>query len=470
MFSIFLGLLINHFFYDGTNNLLMVGAVLIPVIDAPIFIILLIISIKELKISREKLDQRVAERTRELETAYSQLSKEIKERKEIEKKLLHAHKMEAIGTLAGGIAHDFNNILSSVIGFTELSLDDVEKGSPLEDNLQEVYVAGTRAKELVKQILSFARQADEESRPIRLDGVAKEVLKLLRSSIPSTIDIHSNIESRSSIIGDPVNVHQILMNLCTNASHAMENGGILSVSLEDIRIERSDLVPNKNISPGPYIKLTVADTGTGISKDIIESIFEPYFTTKPVGQGTGMGLAMVHGIVKKYKGEISVSSEIGKGSKFTVFFPITEQEDAIPAYKSESLPTGIERILFVDDEIAIALMGEQMLKRLGYQVTTRTSSIEALELFDNRKNDFDLVITDMTMPNMTGNQLAVELVRIRSDIPVILCTGYSNKISDEAATEIGIKAFAYKPIVKADLAKTVRKVLDEAKDKTQGSL
>ena len=225
LFSIFLGLLLNYFFYDGTNNLLMLGAVLIPAIDAPIFIILLIISIKELRISREKLDQRVAERTRDLETAYSQLRREIKEKKEIEKKLLHSHKMEAIGTLAGGIAHDFNNILSSVIGFTELSLDDVEKGTPIEENLQEVYVAGVRAKELVKQILIFARQTEGENRPIRVDTIVTEVLKLLRSSIPSTIEIQSRIESRSSIMGDPINVHQILMNLCTNASYAMEKGG-----------------------------------------------------------------------------------------------------------------------------------------------------------------------------------------------------------------------------------------------------
>lgn len=225
----------------------------------------------------------------------------------------------------------------------------------------------------------------------------------------------------------------------------MENGGVLSVSLEDIVIEGNGLVRDKNISPGPYVKLIVADTGTGISKDIIESIFEPYFTTKPVGQGTGMGLAIVHGIVKKYKGEISVSSEIGKGSKFTVLFPITEKEGEIPAYKSESLPIGTEHILFVDDEIAIAAMGEQMLIRLGYKVTTRTNSVEALELFDSRKNDFDLVITDTTMPNMTGYQLAVELVRVRPDIPVILCTGYSNKISDVAASGTCIKAFAYKP-------------------------
>lgn len=463
LFSIFLGLLINYFFYDGAGNLLMLGAVVIPAIDAPIFIILLIISIKELRISREKLDQRVEERTRELESAYVQLSREIKEKKEIEKKLLHAHKMEAIGTLAGGIAHDFNNILSSVIGFTELSLDELDKDSLIADNLQEVYAAAIRAKELVKQILIFARQSEEETKPIRIDSIVKEVLKLLRSTIPTTIEIKSKIESRSSVMGDPINVHQILMNLCTNAFQAMEKGGTLSVDLEDVNIDKTGLSYDKKLAAGGYIKLTVSDTGAGIPDDIIESIFEPYFTTKPVGEGTGMGLAMVHGIVKKYHGEIFVKSAIGKGTVFAIFLPVTDKEDEIPLYRSESLPTGTEHILFIDDEFAIVSMGEQILRKLRYKVTTRTSSVEAIELFEERKDDFDLVVTDMTMPNMTGDELAMEIKKIRPDIPVILCTGYSRKISLKDAKNIGVDEFVYKPIVKADLAKTIRKVLDETK-------
>ena len=384
-----------------------------------------------------------------------------------QKRVVQAEKLSAIGTLAGGIAHDFNNILSSIIGFTELSLDEVEQESPTADNLQEVYAAGIRAKELVGQILAFARQTDEKPKPIRLDSIVKEVLKLLRSSIPSTIEIKSDIESRSYIYGDSINIHQILMNLCTNAAQAMEKGGELTVSLKDGEIAAPNPLTSEHLSVGHYLKLTVADTGTGIPDDIIESIFEPYFTTKSLGQGTGMGLAMVHGIVKKYKGEITVKSEIGKGTRFSVYFPTTEDESEMPSYKSEKLPVGNERVLFVDDELSIASMGSQMLNRLGYKVTARTDSKEALDLFRNRKNDFGLVITDMTMPNMAGSQPATEILRIRPEIPIILCTGYNEKISDESAAEIGIKAFAYKPVVKADLAKTVRKVLDEAKGSTQ---
>ena len=245
---------------------------------------------------------------------------------------------------------------------------------------------------------------------------------------------------------------------------------MLKVILEDVKIQEGELFGNKSIDSGPYIKLTVSDTGPGIPPNIFDSIFEPYFTTKPVGEGTGMGLAMVHGIVNKYKGEIFVSTEMGKGSVFSVFLPITEKENEIPLYQSEMQPTGTEHILFVDDELAIVTMGEQILRRLGYKVTTRTSSVEAVELFDNRKDDFDLVITDMTMPNMTGDKMAIELIKTRPDIPVILCTGYSNKISDDLAEKIGIKAFMYKPLIKADLAKTVRKVLNEAKGRAQKEL
>ncbi len=462
LFSVLLGFILNALFYDGTNNLLMLGAIVIPAIDAPVFIILLIILIREHRKLRSELDHRVKERTLELEIAYKQLSQEIKERKEIEKRLLHAHKMESIGTLAGGIAHDFNNILSSVIGFTELSLDEVEKGTKLEENLQEVYIAGKRARDLVKQILTFARQAEEEVKPIQISTIAKEVLKLLRSSIPTTIDIRGNITSNALIMGDPINIHQILMNLCTNASYAMEKGGVLEVRLEDVSIDGNSEIFNGQ-KVGHYVKLTISDTGSGIPEENIESIFEPYFTTKPVGEGTGMGLAMVHGIVKKYGGGILVKSEVGKGSVFSVFFPITECEDVSLKYQTRMLPSGSERILLVDDELPIVKMECQALESLGYEVSTRTSSIEALALFHARPDDFDLVITDMTMPNMTGDELASEMMAIRPDIPVILCTGYSKQISPENIADLGIKALAYKPMIKSEMVETVRKVLDDAK-------
>jgi PAS domain S-box-containing protein len=381
-----------------------------------------------------------------------------------ESRIQQTERMESIGTLAGGIAHDFNNILSAIIGYTELSLDGVTKGTPLENNLQGVYKAGKRARDLVKQILAFARQSDEERKPIQVEIIAKEVLKLIRSTIPTTIEIKDNIESHSVIMGNSSQIHQLFMNLCTNAAQAVEDaGGVLEVVLIDVELNNQSRLPLPDLKPDNYLKITVSDTGPGISPDIIGSIFEPYFTTKGVGKGTGMGLALTHGIVESYGGKITVDSELGKGTVFSIYLPATtKHEDRLP-YEKEKLPSGIESILFVDDELPIANIGCQLLEQLGYHVTVRTSSVEALELFRSKPNEFDLVITDMTMPNMTGDQLAAELMKIRPDILVILCSGYSKNISDEIAKEIGIKAFAYKPIVKADLAKTVRNVLDEAK-------
>lgn len=264
-------------------------------------------------------------------------------------------------------------------------------------------------------------------------------------------------------MGNQTQVHQVIMNLCTNAAYAMElDGGILNVSLDDSMVDR-EYARKIGLKHDNYIELSVSDTGTGIPPEIINSIFEPYFTTKESGEGTGMGLAMVHGIVESYGGKITVESVLGKGTTFTIYLPVTRKRKTRRSYEPEKLPKGTERILFVDDEATIAKMGSQVLRQLGYLVTTRTSSIEALKLFRSRLNDFDLIITDMTMPNMTGDKLAIEMIKVRPDIPVILCTGYSKKITDESAFEMGIKALAYKPIVKADLAKTIRKVLDGAK-------
>jgi nitrogen-specific signal transduction histidine kinase/ActR/RegA family two-component response regulator len=389
----------------------------------------------------------------------------VAEKEKAQAQLIQAQKLESIGNLAGGIAHDFNNILSSIIGFAELALDSVEKGSRIEDDLQEIYTAGKRAKELVAQILAFARQSERELKPVQIDIIVKEVLQFIRSSIPTTIEIKSNnIDSDSLIMGNQTQVHQIMMNLFTNAAYAMEeNGGVLTVSLKDTVIERRFGKGSIGLKNGDYVKLSVSDTGTGIPPDIIDSIFDPYFTTKGPGEGTGMGLAMVHGIVESYGGKITAKSTYGTGTTFTIYLPVTRKRKTQRQYKHEQLPTGTERILFVDDEAPIAKMGALNLEGLGYSVKIRTSSLEALELFRVKPNTFDLVVTDMTMPNMTGDKLAVELMKIRPDIPIILFTGYSKKISNETASEIGIKAFAYKPVVKKDLAKTVRKVLDEAK-------
>lgn len=396
------------------------------------------------------------------------IMRDITEREQAEVRIQQGLKMESIGNLAGGIAHDFNNVLSSIIGFTELTLDEVEKGSSVEDNLNEVYSAGKRAKDLVKQILAFARQSDEEIRPIKPNLIAKEVLKFIRSSIPTTIEIKQRIDSNSLINGNTTQLHQILMNLCTNAAHAMEDkGGILEMGMKDIIIDNQMIGEILELKPGHYMEITVSDTGSGIDQSIVEKIFEPYFTTKEPGEGTGMGLALVHGIVESYRGKIKVESTLGKGTMFTLYLPITKKRGVETTYEFENLPLGTERILFVDDEISITKMGSRVLGQLGYSVTEKVNSLEALELFEAKPDDFDLVVTDVTMPHMTGDKLAIELIKIRADLPVILCSGYSKRISEETAEEIGIKAFAYKPVVKADLAKTVRKVLDDAKSKNQ---
>ena len=393
---------------------------------------------------------------------------DITEKLKTEKNLHQSQKMESIGTLSGGIAYDFNNILASIIGYTELVLADVEKGSLIEENLQEVLKGGERARDLVKQILTFARQGEKGLSPIRVSLIAKEALKLIRSTIPTFIQIEQNIVSESSIMGDTTEIHQIFMNLYTNAAQAMEDeGGVLKVSLTDVRLDASFSGIQNTLKPGNYLELIVSDTGTGISPDVIQSIFEPYYTTKEFGKGTGMGLAMVHGIVKSHGGEIAVESEVGKGTVFRIYLPVTKKDAESIEFKTDDLPTGTEQILFVDDELSIENMARQMLERLGYTVTIRTSSIEALALFRNKPDRFDLVITDMAMPLMTGDKFTVELMKIRSDIPVILCTGYSKKISEEQAFEIGIKAYSMKPLGMRDLANTVRKVLDEVKDSTQ---
>ena len=388
---------------------------------------------------------------------------DVTEAKKMEENLRQAQKMESVGTLAGGIAHDFNNILSSILGYTELAINDVEKDTALEDYLYEVYSAGNRATDLVKQILAYARQSEGALKPIQVNPIVKEVLKFMRSSIPTTIEIRQTVDSNSLIMGNPTQIHQILMNLCTNSAFALEDtGGILEVGLKDVFIDSTSPMCQVGLKKGEYIEIKVADTGTGIPPDIIDSIFEPYFTTKGIGEGTGMGLSMVHGIVESYGGKISVKSALGEGTTFTIYLPITKK---LKTYRkdrvSQEAPTGSESVLIIDDEDAIAKLTGQVLEQLGYSVTTRSSSVEALELFRSKPNDFDLIITDMTMPNMTGDELAVEAMKVRPDIPVILCTGYSRKISDEKASEIGVKALAYKPVLKSDLATIVRKVLDE---------
>ncbi len=401
------------------------------------------------------------------------------ERKKVQAQLQQAQKMEAIGTLAGGIAHDFNNILSLIIGYTELTLNDLPEGSPARDNMNELFKAGERARDLVKQILAFSRQTEQEQKPVQIHLIVKDALKLLRSSLPATIEIRQNITSTGMVLADPTQIHQVIMNLCTNAYHAMrEKGGVLEVSLQNVSIgdfkfrnsefedkekQSAFRIPQSeiNLDPGSYIKLTAKDTGEGMDKAVMERVFDPYFTTKEKTGGTGMGLAVVHGIVKSHGGAITVYSEPGKGSTFNVFLPrIKVPEGVAETEKMIHLPIGKERILLVDDEPFICEIGKGMLEHLGYQVTTRTSSIEALEAFRAQPEKFDLVITDMTMPKMTGDKLAKELMRIMPNLPIILCTGFSELIDGDKAKAIGIRAFVMKPIVQREMAEAVRKALD----------
>ncbi|MCK4542738.1 MAG: PAS domain S-box protein [Spirochaetales bacterium] len=385
------------------------------------------------------------------------------ERIKLEAKLQQAQKMEAVGTLAGGIAHDLNNILFPISGYAEMLLQDVPEDSPLRQRLIDILQGTKRAGDLVKQILTFSRQKDHEMKPLKVHLVINEALKLIKSSLPSTIEITQNIKSDCGLVyADPTQIHQIVMNLCTNAYHAMEEtGGKLTFNLKEVELAAEDLNDPAMI-PGKYVCLTVSDTGPGMEQSITDRIFDPYFTTKEEGKGTGMGLAVVHGVVKSHGGNISVYSEPGKGTEFKVHLPVIKKQEETAKLKTDlPIQKGDERILLVDDEDIIAQMGKQMLERLGYHVTARTGSTDALEAFRENPDKFDLVISDMTMPIMTGEQLAAEIMKIRSDIPIILCTGFSEMMSEEKAKSLGIKGFLMKPVVMKDFSNMIRKVLDK---------
>ncbi|MBW1716311.1 MAG: PAS domain S-box protein [Deltaproteobacteria bacterium] len=388
------------------------------------------------------------------------------EKRKLVSQLQQAQRMEAIGTLAGGIAHDFNNILSPIIGYSELTLIDLPQDSRVRGNIHEVLNAGRRAKELVKQILTFSRQSEQERKPVQINLIVKEVLTLMHSLLPATIEIRQNILATGKVLADATQIHQVMMNLCTNAYHAMrEKGGVLEVSMSDVDLDSgSTEVRPPELAPGPYVRVTVSDTGCGMNCAVMDRIFEPYYTTKEEGDGNGMGLAMVHGIVKSHNGAITVYSEPGKSSTFHVFFPKIESTEGVAEIDSslDEIPRGKGRILLVDDEKALVDIDKNILEHLGYEAVTRTSSIEALEAFRARPEKYDLVITDMTMPNMTGTELAKELMSIRSDIPVILCTGFSDRINKDRATAMGIRKLLMKPVAIREMAEGIRHVLDRS--------
>jgi PAS domain S-box-containing protein len=404
------------------------------------------------------------------------VAEDITEQKRVEEALTkterqfrQSSRMEAIGTLAGGIAHDFNNILTAIMGYTELALATVPKGSRTQRNLQEVLTAGHRAKHLVLQILTFSRQAGQGKKPTPIHMVVRETLKLLRATIPSTIEIRQSLKTEATILADPTQMHQVIINVCTNAEYAMrETGGILKIALEDVEVTEDLARMTSGLQVGPHVRLTVKDTGSGITPEILERIFDPFFTTKPIGEGSGMGMAVAHGIVTGHGGAIVVDSVVNKGTKIEVYLPTVPTPIWERVVEQGPIPIGKETILFVDDEETIVHLGKELLTQLGYTVEVYTSSVEALNVFRQDPHRFDLVITDQTMPALTGEALSRELLRIRPDLPIILCTGFSHVMSAEKAKALGIQAYLMKPLAIRDLVPIIRHVLDKASSPLAG--
>jgi signal transduction histidine kinase/ActR/RegA family two-component response regulator len=391
---------------------------------------------------------------------------DITAQRKLEAQLVQSQKMEAIGTLAGGIAHDFNNILSAILGYIELAKIYIEPDSKVFQYLDEVFKAGNRAKDLVRQILSISRQAEQKRKPVNINLMTREALRMLKATLPSTIVIKEDLGENIGLIeADPVQIHQVVMNLVTNASQSMKDGGgTLTVKLDTEEIHSNFMKKNHDIKAGKYIKLTISDTGHGIPIEDRKRIFDPYYTTKAQGMGTGLGLAVAQSIVKKHGGNILFSSKPGAGTDFFVYLPVIDKKEykvSEDVHENKSLlPAGIEHILLVDDEETIIETGREMLEHLGYSVETFNKSAYALNEFKKLPDRFDLVISDMTMPEMNGDELAKKMIAIRPDIPIIICTGYNPQIDEKTAKKIGLKAFIFKPLTFHKLATTVRNVLD----------
>jgi PAS domain S-box-containing protein len=391
------------------------------------------------------------------------IGEDITDYKRLQEQLNQSQKMEALGTMSGGIAHDFNNILQPMLGYCEFLKEDLPVDSPQQAFVEGIFKSGLRAKDLVNQILAFSRQSDRKMIPVELPLVVKEAVKLCRSIISSNINISVNIQKGcASILADPTQLHQIIMNLMVNAYHAMEHaGGKITVELKEIEFGEDDLKV-VSLGPGRYVRLSISDTGCGMAPAVQKKIFEPYFTTKPQGKGTGLGLAVVYGIVREHGGHINVYSEVDRGTTFNVYLPSADEASGTEPMEKFRMArsTGYEHILLVDDEEVIIQLESQMLGRLGYRVTSCSNGAEALAVFSENPESFDLVITDMNMPTMTGDQLVKELIRIRPDIAIIICTGFSEKISGDEAKAIGVKEFIMKPVAISEMSRTVRKVLD----------
>ena len=424
---------------------------------------------ENVKIANDALEKRVEERTKQLLDTNLDLKKEIeirqkfeRERAELEKQLFQLQKMETIGTLAGGIAHDFNNILTPILGYTDMAREELPEESNLRFDIEQINNAALRGKDLVQQILTFSREVDFETKPIQLQPIVAEALNLLKASLPSSVEIKQSLDpGTGTVLADPTHIHQIVMNLCTNANHAMmKTGGILEVKLDAVRIDQKTAEKIPNLKKGEYIRLTISDTGYGMDIKTQERIFEPFFTRKEVGSGSGLGLSVVHGIINNYGGAIAVDSAPGKGTTFTIYLP-KYGVDPSGSNKSDKKPIkGNEHILFVDDEPEIIYMGKKMLETLGYKVTIKSDSISAFEEFKKSPKKFSLLITDQNMPGIPGTELASMMKEIRRGLKVIIITGYADNLSEETLTKCGVSEVILKPMILDDFSKIIRRVLD----------
>jgi signal transduction histidine kinase len=424
---------------------------------------------RELITSRNALEERVRQRTRQLQEANARLANELASRRQLEKEridilrqLQQAQKMEAIGTLASGIAHDFNNILSAILGYTELSLDETPQNSVLRQNLTQVLHATDRARDLIRQILTFSRQSKIERKPVQPKAILKETLKLLRACLPASIEIEDEIESDAFVMADATQLHQVIMNLCTNATQAMQtSGGMLTLRLHDIQLHPADMAANPELHTGPHVELTIRDSGQGMTDEVLKRIFDPFFTTKEEGKGTGMGLSVVHGIVKSCHGAILATSKVGVGSVFRVLLPAAPSSDSREIQTASNIPSGHERILFIDDEHIQVELASQMLGKMGYTVVGLSDCLQAIEQFSGAPDQFDLVISDMNMPKINGWAMTQKLRQIRPDIPIILCSGGNDCLFQGKALEQQVQGYLTKPVPMIEMARVIRQVLDQ---------
>ena len=425
---------------------------------------------ENVKTANNALEIRVDERTHQLSTANLDLKKEIeirqkfeRERAELEKQLFQLQKMETIGTLAGGIAHDFNNILTPILGYTDMALEELPAESNLRFDIEQINNAAHRGKNLVQQVLTFSREVDFENKPIRLQPIIAEALNLIKASFPPGVVINQHFEEKiGTVLADSTHIHQIVMNLCMNANHAMmKTGGTLDVKLDEVKLDQRSAEKIPKLKKGEYIRLTISDTGHGMDIKTKERIFEPFFTRKEVGSGSGLGLSVVHGIINNYGGAIVVESTPGKGTTFMIYLP-KYGADTLESDKSELKPLkGDEQILFVDDEPEITFMGKKMLENLGYKVSISSNSSSALEEFKKDPDRYSLLVTDQSMPDISGTELAVLMKEIQPALKIIIITGYADNLSDEDLSKSGISEVILKPMILDDFSKVIRRVLDK---------